>query len=137
MQRALSFYRIGHAIGKHTGLWSIAQLFTLLTRFVFGAWVPVTAQIGRGVKLGYMGSGVIIHKDARIGENTVIGAGVVIGGRDGRGVPPIGKDVYIGAGAKILSAEIGDGAKIGVNAVVVEDVPAGATVVGPKARILN
>ena len=74
-----------------------------------------------------------------MGERCMISHGVTIGvlGGDRLGVPRLGNDVYVGCGAKILGpVTIGDGAIIGANAVVLEDVPAGATAVGVPARII-
>jgi serine O-acetyltransferase len=61
---------------------------------------------------------------------------VTLGERSsGSGVPTIGAHVDIGAGAKVLGpVQVGDGAKIGANAVVLDDVPPGATVVGIPGR---
>ena len=75
-----------------------------------------------------------------MGERCSISQGVTIGvlGGERDGVPRLGNDVYIGAGAKILGpVTIGDGAIVGANAVVLEDVPPGATAVGVPARIIQ
>src|SRR6266702_634017 len=87
-------------------------------------------------------TGIEIHPGARIGRRVFIdhGMGVVIGGttwNKGKRHPTLGRGVVIGAGAKLLGPiVIGDGAKIGSNAVVVKDVPPGATAVGIPARII-
>jgi len=91
--------------------------------------------IGPGLFISH-GQGTILSAE-RIGANLQVHQGVTIGW-DYRGDrrPIVGDDVFIGAGAKILGpVTIGDGARIGANAVVVCDVPAGATAVGVPARI--
>ncbi len=108
-------------------------------RIVFSAVVPPGVQMGESVLLGYKGLGIVIHRRAVIGNRVNIGAHVTIGGRGKHyEVPVIEDDVMIGTGAKILGpVRIGKGASIGANAVVLHDVPAGATAVGIPARILS
>ncbi|MEX2160066.1 MAG: hypothetical protein WEB04_11755 [Dehalococcoidia bacterium] len=105
-------------------------------------------SIGRSVTIGpgvFMPHGhVIIDGTVDIGRDCVINPWVTIGlsgrrryGIDRRG-PVIGNKVYIGTGAKVLGPiTVGDGARIGANSVVIEDVPAGATVVGAPARVAH
>lgn len=101
--------------------------------------MPAQATIGRGCKIAYGGAGLVIHPRAVIGDNCLLSPGVVIGGRGGSfQVPVIGDNVSVFPGAKILGAvKIGDGAMIGANVVVVEDVEAGERVVVPKPRRLR
>lgn len=89
--------------------------------------------------LGYGGLGVVIHKDAIIGNDCHIDQGVTIGGTGTKlGVPRLGDRVYIGAGAKILGdISVGDGATIGANAVVLTDVPPNGVAVGVPARLVK
>jgi serine O-acetyltransferase len=104
-----------------------------------GVSLPVHAQIGPGFYIGHFGN-IIVHPDTVMGDGCSISQGVTIGvlGGEREGVPRIGNNVYIGAGAKILGpVTIGDGAIIGANAVVLEDVPPGATAVGVPARIIR
>lgn len=99
---------------------------------VTGADVPLNAQIAGGLLLTHP-NGVVIHSEAQIGPNCLILQQVTIV----RGVK-IGGNVDIGSGAKIVRpVTIGNGAKIGANAVVLSDVPAGATAVGIPARIIQ
>jgi serine O-acetyltransferase len=85
--------------------------------------------------------GVVVGETAEIGDGCTIYQGVTLGGTSlYKGVkrhPTIGRDVVIGAGAKVLGGfEVGDGAKIGSNAVVTKPVPSGATAIGNPARII-
>lgn len=110
-----------------------------LVEITTGISLPSNARIGRGFYIGHFG-GIIVHPDTIMGERCAISQGVTIGVLGGArpGVPRFGNDVYIGAGAKILGpVTVGDGAVIGANAVVLEDVPAGATAVGVPARIID
>jgi len=113
-------------------------LLKYVNRIVFSTVLPPSARVGRNVRFGYGGLGIVVHANAVIGDNVVISPNVVIGGRAGqREVPVIEDDVLIGAGACILGAvRIGRGAQIGANAVVLADVPAGAVAVGVPARIV-
>jgi serine O-acetyltransferase len=109
-----------------------------LVEILSGISLPAHARIGAGLYIGHFGN-IIVHPDTVMGERCSLSQGVTIGvlGGDRPGVPCIGNDVYIGAGAKILGpVTIGDGAIIGANAVVLEDVPAGATAVGVPARVI-
>lgn len=80
---------------------------------------------------------IIIARNVRIAKNVTIYHGVTIAEEDRNKITIIEDDVMIGCGAVILNnAHIGKGARIGANAVVVEDVPAGMTVVGVPAKII-
>lgn len=98
--------------------------------------------IGRGADFGpgfvlVHANGVVINGDVRGGANIVIEHQVTIGAERRRS-PQLGSDVFIGAGAKVIgSVIVGDGARIGANAVVVADVPAYCTVVGIPARVVR
>lgn len=106
-----------------------------LCRLIYSIDIPYTCVLGRNVVFEHNGLGCV---RAEIGEGTQIYQNVTIGGRNGRGHPIIGKNVFIGAGACVLGGiTIGDNAVIGANATVISDVPAGAVVVGDKARIIE
>jgi serine O-acetyltransferase len=108
-------------------------------RWLTGIEIHPGATIGRRVFIDH-GMGVVIGETAEINDDCTLYHGVTLGGTSwnhGKRHPTLGKGVVIGAGAKILGPIlVGDGAKIGSNAVVVRDVPAQATAVGVPARIL-
>ena len=141
---AVSAYRFGQWANQEAPppLRTVAKAAYLgafkLVEILTGVSLPAHAQIGKGLYIGHFGN-IIVHPDTVMGERCALSQGVTIGvlGGDRPGVPRIGNDVYIGAGAKILGpVTIGDGAVIGANAVVIDDVPAGATAVGVPARII-
>ena len=108
-------------------------------RWLTGIEIHPGATIGRRVFIDH-GMGVVIGETDEINDDCTLYHGVTLGGTSwnhGKRHPTLGKGVVIGAGAKILGPIlVGDGAKIGSNAVVVRDVPAQATAVGVPARIL-
>lgn len=129
--RSVYYHRL--ARGNPSGALA-ARLAVHIWRGVPGLDLSGT-PIGPGLFISH-GQGTILSAE-RIGANLQVHQGVTIGW-DYRGDrrPIIGDDVFIGAGAKVLGAiTVGDGARIGANAVVVCDVPAGATAVGIPARI--
>jgi len=101
---------------------------------VGGISIPVRCEIGGGLQMPHT-NGIVINVGATIGCNCEIYQQVTIGEMKG-GCPIIGDNVSVGPGAKILGpVTIGDGARIGANALVIRDVPAGATVLAPEAEI--
>lgn len=99
--------------------------------------VDPNATIGRGLILPHP-NGVVVHSDAVIGDDCLIQQQVTIGQLADPDAPVIGSGVYIGAGAKVLGkVVIGDRARIGANAVVLCDVPAGWSAVGVPARLIS
>jgi serine O-acetyltransferase len=136
---ALQLHRISH------GLWSmglrwLARFLSHFIRFFTGIEIHPGATIGRRVFIDH-GMGVVIGETAEIGDGCTLYHGVTLGGvswNQGKRHPTLGKGVVVGAGAKILGPFlVGDGAKIGSNSVVVKAVPAGATVVGIPARVVE
>ncbi|OUR61407.1 serine acetyltransferase [Colwellia sp. 39_35_sub15_T18] len=107
-------------------------------RNLYGIELPYNAQIGQGVIIEHQ-HGIVVHGNAIIGDNCTIRQGVTIGNRymnKPTEAPIIGKNVNIGAGAKLLGKiTIGDNANIGANAVVIHNVAQGGSCVGfPKSR---
>jgi len=138
-----------HALVWHRGvthpLWRsgfrwLARWMAHWSRLFTGIEIHPGATIGRRVFIDH-GMGVVIGETAEIGDDCTLYHGVTLGGTSwnkGKRHPTLGRGVVIGAGAKVLGPILmGDGAKIGSNAVVVRDVPPGATAVGIPARIVN
>jgi serine O-acetyltransferase len=119
--------------------WRLAPLEMLFNKL---NGVCCQCIIGRGAEFGpgfvlIHSNGVVINGSVRAGRNVLIEHQVTIGAERDQS-PRLGSDIFIGAGAKIIGAiTVGDGAKIGANAVVVDDVPANATVVGIPARVVR
>lgn len=116
--------------------WRLAPLALVphvLNKWLNGCVIGVKAQFGPGFVLIHP-VGVVINSAVRGGCNVRLESGVVIGDNRGR-IPTLGDDVFVGSGAKIIGGlHIGHGARVGANAVVLKDVPDGATAVGIPAR---
>lgn len=119
------------------GLITLGRFISHAGRFFTGIEIHPGASLGRRFVIDH-GLGVVIGETAKIGDDVYIYHQVTLGGTSssqGKRHPTIGNNVIIGAGAKVLGdINIGDGARIGANAVVVAEVPAGTTVVGIPAR---
>lgn len=137
---ALIFHRLAHAAWTRGFHW-VGRFVSHCSRFFTGIEIHPGARIGRRVFIDH-GMGVVIGETAEIGDDCTIYQAVTLGGtslyRGEKRHPTLGRGVVVGAGAKVLGGfTVGDGAKIGSNAVVVKPVPAGATAVGNPARILD
>lgn len=136
---ALLLHRMSHWFWRH-GLRWLGRWLSHWGRWFTGIEIHPGATIGRRVFIDH-GMGVVIGETAEIGDDTTLYHGVTLGGTSwnkGKRHPTLGKGVVIGAGAKVLGPiTVADGAKVGSNAVVVRDVPAGATAVGIPARIVE
>ena len=144
----LTAYPGMHAVWAHRlthWLWSrrihwLARVVSHLARWFTGVEIHPGASIGRRFFIDH-GMGVVIGETAEIGDDCTIYHGVTLGGtswKKEKRHPTLGKNVVVGAGAKILGPIlIGDNARIGSNSVVVKDVPPGATVVGIPGHIVT
>lgn len=133
--RAMLWFRFGSWC-KQCGIPGLPGLVQRLIYRLHGLEIWIGADIAGGLYIAHP-IGTVIAVD-RIGRNCSIIAAVTLGLRNDGAFPRIGDDVYIGAGARVLGGvEVGDGAVIGANAVVIDDVPPGATVVGVPARIVK
>jgi serine O-acetyltransferase len=131
-------YRVAHRMWREPALRLPARLLSQLVRFLTGIEIHPGAQLGRRLFIDH-GMGVVVGETAMVGDDVVLFHGSTLGGKSmkrGKRHPTLGDNVVVGAGAKILGPVwIGDGARIGANAVVVKDVPAGAVAVGVPAVV--
>jgi serine O-acetyltransferase len=136
---AMLVHRLSHHLWGAGFKW-LARFVSHLGRMLTGIEIHPGAQIGRRFFIDH-GMGVVIGETAEIGDDCTLYHGVTLGGTSwnkGKRHPTLGKGVVVGAGAKILGPiEIGDGAKIGSNAVVVKPVPPGASAIGIPARLVE
>jgi serine O-acetyltransferase len=130
--QALLAHRAAHVL-MGAGVPVLPRVIAYLTRAVTGVEIHPAAVIGREFFIDH-GAGVVIGETAVIGDRVTLYQGVTLGGtgfQRGKRHPTLGDNVTVGSGAKLLGPiEVGAGAKVGANTVVVEDVPPGATVVG-------
>ncbi|MCB1728578.1 MAG: serine O-acetyltransferase, partial [Gammaproteobacteria bacterium] len=136
---ALIFHRFAHWLWQAGAKW-LARLVSHLGRWLTGIEIHPGATIGRRFFIDH-GMGVVIGETAVIGDDCTLYHGVTLGGttwQKGKRHPTLANDVVVGAGAKVLGPiQIGPGARIGSNAVVLRDVPANGTVVGVPGRLIE
>ncbi|MBK1643815.1 serine O-acetyltransferase [Thiocapsa imhoffii] len=136
---AVLIHRLTHRLWRRNFKW-LARLLSNVARLFTGIEIHPGAVIGRRFFIDH-GMGVVIGETAVIGDDCTLYHGVTLGGttwQKGKRHPTLGRDVVVGAGAKVLGPLlIGDGVRIGSNAVVIKSIPPGATVVGVPGRIIE
>ena len=137
---ALLMHRLAHRCWVRGWFW-LGRFISHLGRLLTGIEIHPGATIGRRVFIDH-GFGVVLGETAEIGDDCTIYQGVTLGGtrlyKGAKRHPTLGRGVVVGAGAQVLGGfAVGDGARIGSNAVVVKPVPAGATAVGNPARVIE
>lgn len=139
---AIAFHRVNHVIWN-LGLKAIARTLSGFCRFLTGIEIHPEANIGQQVFIDH-GTGVVIGQTSIIEDDVTIYHGVTLGGVGRQGAvdkkrhPTIKRGAIIGAGAQVLgNITVGEGAKVGANSVVTNDVPAHATALGIPARIVG
>ena len=137
--RALFFFRIANFLWR-ARLRFLGRLVSEIGRWLSGIEIHPGATLGRRFFIDH-GTGVVIGETAIVGDDVTLYHGVTLGGiatatPAGRRHPVLEDKVIVGAGAQVLGPiTVGKGARVGANAVVVKDVPAGVTVVGIPAQI--
>jgi serine O-acetyltransferase len=135
---AILFYRFANLAWRRQ-FYLIGRLISNLGRFVTGIEIHPGAKIGQRFFIDH-GMGVVVGETSEVGDDVTLYQGVTLGGTSlekGKRHPTIGDGVIIGSGAQVLGPlNVGMGARIGANAVVLQDVPQGATMVGIPAKIV-
>jgi len=135
---ALGFHRVAHWLFE-AELYFLARLVNHIGRWLTAIDIHPGARIGRNFFIDH--GFTVIGETAEIGDNVTIYQCVTLGGTNptngegGKRHPTLKDNVIIGSGAQIIGPiTVGERARVGANAVVTEDVPEGATMVGLKAR---
>ena len=137
---AIYIHKLAHLLWRARLRW-LARFTSQMGRWLTGIEIHPGAKVGCCVFIDH-GMGVVIGETAEVGDGCTIYQGVTLGGtslyRGEKRHPTLGSGVVVGAGAKVLGGfKVGDGARIGSNAVVVKEVPPGATVVGIPGRVVE
>lgn len=136
---AVAMHRLANWFWRHQFRW-LGRMVSHIARFGTGIEIHPGATIGRRFFIDH-GMGVVIGETAVVGDDVTLYHGVTLGGTSwnkGRRHPTLEDGVVVGAGAQVLGPiKIGARAKVGSNAVVVKDVPAGTTAVGNPARVID
>jgi len=133
---SILFYRLAHWLWRHNWL-LLGRFVSHLGRLATGIEIHPGAKIGQRLFIDH-GMGVVIGETAEIGNDVTLYQGVTLGGTSlhkGKRHPTLEDEVIVGSGAQILGGfTVGRGARVGANAVVLAEVPAGSTVVGIPAK---
>jgi serine O-acetyltransferase len=133
---ALLIHRASHAAWRR-GWYLSGRFLSHIGRMLTDVEIHPAATIGRRVFIDH-GAGAVIGETAVVGDDVTLYHGVTLGGatlEKGKRHPTLGNNVIVGAGAQVLGpVTVGDGARVGANAVVLKDVPPGVTMVGIPAR---
>ena len=137
---AVWLHRMNHRLWEWGWKW-LARFFSHIARLLTGIEIHPNVKVGRRLFIDH-GMGVVIGGTSEIGDDCSIYQGVTLGGTTqtykGKRHPTLENGVIVGAGAKVLGPiTVGADARIGSNAVVVKEVPPGATVVGIPARVIG
>ncbi|MBI5907925.1 MAG: serine O-acetyltransferase [Burkholderiales bacterium] len=136
--QAIALHRLAHALWRR-GWRYLPRWISFFARWLTNADIHPAARIGKRFFIDH-GAGVVIGETAEIGNDVTLYHGVTLGGttwRAGKRHPTLGDQVVVGAGAKILGPiVVGDRARVAANSVVIDAVPAGATVVGIPGRVV-
>ncbi len=136
---AVTLHRLAHGCWQRGFRW-LGRWISTWSRWLTGIEIHPGARLGRRVFIDH-GFGVVIGETAEVGDDCTIYQGVTLGGtslyKGAKRHPTLGQGVIVGAGAQVLGGfTVGDGAKIGSNAVVIKAVPPKSTAVGNPARII-
>lgn len=136
---AIIFHRVSHWLWQRR-LRFLARLNSQIARHFTGIEIHPGATIGRRLVIDH-GMGIVIGETAEVGDDCLIYHGVTLGGTgkdQGKRHPTLGNNVLVSTGAKVLGPfKVGDGARIAANAVVLSEIPAGATAVGVPAQVVR
>ncbi|KGM42367.1 serine acetyltransferase [Aquabacterium sp. NJ1] len=136
--QAVALHRMAHALWTR-GWRYLPRWLSFMARGFTNVDIHPGARIGRRFFIDH-GAGVVIGETAEIGDDVTLYHGVTLGGttwRPGKRHPTLGHGVVVGAGAKILGAiTVGERARVAANSVVIDNVPAAATVVGIPGRVV-
>ena len=144
--KAVLFHRLANFFHL-AGFDLIGRVISQTSRFLTGIEIHPGAKIGKNLFIDH-GMGVVVGETSEIGNNVTVYHAVTLGGispsidsdkqRYEKRHPTIGNDVVIGSGAQIIGpVKVGSGSRIAANAVVVNDVPEGATMVGVPAKVIK